>query len=49
MQRHTWHVWREDDEEREHPLFSGSHTKALSYYRRNGGASAGLVLGYWID
>jgi len=38
-----WH-WVEDD--KEIVLFTGSKTKALSYYKRHGGCKAGLHLMY---
>ena len=41
---HRLFVWEEADEE----LFKGSHAKCLSFYKKHGGAKAGLHIGYLL-
>jgi len=48
MTKHTWQVWTETNGEPDKVLCEGSHTKCLTYYKRNGKARAGLHLGYDI-
>lgn len=55
---HHWQVWHEENEtmyDGDNPPtvrtldvteFEGSHDKCLTYYKRHGGAKAGLHIGY---
>ena len=49
MKRHKWQVWTEDEQGNETIVFEGSHTQALSYYRKHGGSQAALHIGYDIS